>query len=175
MKRFLRSRYRVKLWGFLSYTAHCTLIYTNKCSKCFNFWNRHHTLVKYYTFFKGKFDDKNKFYNNLEDHLEQVKKHNIHLLVGDFNAKIGSGSHLTHPEVIARRFNFIDERRVSMCKENELRQAQMKFPHQNVVKVLLVSNGVETSVGSHSNKQRSNSLRNCNVRYSEIRPWPPDC
>ena len=43
-------------------------------------------------------DDKNKFYNNLEDHLEQV----IHLVVGDFNARVGSNSHLTHPEVIAR-------------------------------------------------------------------------
>ena len=46
-------------------------------------------------------DDKAKFYNNLEDHLEHVKIHNIHLVVGDFNARVGSDSHLAHPEVIA--------------------------------------------------------------------------
>ena len=27
-------------------------------------------------------DDKGEFYENLEDHLEQVKVHNIHLVVG---------------------------------------------------------------------------------------------
>ena len=41
-------------------------------------------------------DDKNEFYNNLEDHLEQVKTHNIHLVVGDFNARVGRDSHLAH-------------------------------------------------------------------------------
>ena len=45
-------------------------------------------------------DDKNEFYNCLTDHLEQIKTHNIHLLVEDFNARIGSDCHLTHPEVI---------------------------------------------------------------------------
>ena len=77
-------------------------------------------------------DDKNKFYNNLEDHLEQVKTH-INLVVGDFNARVGSDSHLAHPQVIARhRFydttNNNGERLVSMCEEHKLRPAQMKFP-----------------------------------------------
>ena len=78
-------------------------------------------------------DDKSEFYNSLEDHLEQVKTHNIHLLVGDFNARVGSDSHLTHPEVIGRHCyydttNNNGERLVSMCEEHKLRPAQMKFP-----------------------------------------------
>ena len=33
-------------------------------------------------------DDKSKFYSCLKDHLDQVKKHNIHLVTGDFNARV---------------------------------------------------------------------------------------
>ena len=47
-------------------------------------------------------DDKNEFYNCLTDHLKQVKTHNIHLVVGNVNARIGSDCHLTHPEVVGR-------------------------------------------------------------------------
>ena len=65
--------------------------------------------------------------------LEQVKIHNIHLVVGDFNARVGSDSHLTHPDVIARHcfydtINYNGERLVSMCEEHKLRPVQMKFP-----------------------------------------------
>ena len=45
-------------------------------------------------------DDKDDFYNDLNNHLEQMKPHNIHLVVGDFNAKVGLDSHSIHPEVI---------------------------------------------------------------------------
>ena len=77
-------------------------------------------------------DDKNEFYNNLEDHLEQVKTHNIHLVLGDFNARVGRDNHLPHPKVIARHCfydttNNNGERLVSMCEEHKLRPTQMKF------------------------------------------------
>ena len=38
-------------------------------------------------------DDKNEFYNSLEDHLEEVKTLNIHhLVVGDFNSRVDVGA-----------------------------------------------------------------------------------
>jgi exonuclease III len=46
--------------------------------------------------------DKDDFYSNLEKHLEQVKPHNIHLVVGDFNARIGLDSHSSRPSVVGR-------------------------------------------------------------------------
>ena len=72
-------------------------------------------------------DDRNEFYNNLEDHLEQVKTQNIRLVEGDFNARVGRDSHLAS-------YRFYDttnnngERLVSMCEEQKLRPAQMTFP-----------------------------------------------
>ncbi len=43
---------------------------------------------------------KDDFYDSLEEHLEKVKRHNIHLIVGDFNARIGRDSHTSNPAVI---------------------------------------------------------------------------
>ena len=77
-------------------------------------------------------DDKSEFYNNLENLLEPVKTHNIHLVPGDFNARLEVTGMLTHPEVIGRHC-FYDttnnnrERLMSMCEEHKLRPAQMKF------------------------------------------------
>ncbi|XP_071944128.1 uncharacterized protein [Antedon mediterranea] len=45
---------------------------------------------------------KEDFYASLAEHLEQVKRHNINLIIGDFNARIGADSHLTHPDVVGR-------------------------------------------------------------------------
>ena len=79
-------------------------------------------------------DDKDDFYNDLNNHLEQMKPHNIHLVVGNFNARVGLDSHLIHPEVIGRHCfndttNNNGERLVDLCKEFQLRPAQMRFPH----------------------------------------------
>ena len=43
---------------------------------------------------------KDDFYASLAEHLEQLKRHDINLVVGDFNARIGTDSHHTHPEVV---------------------------------------------------------------------------
>ena len=79
-------------------------------------------------------DDKDDFYNDLNKHLEQMKPHNIHLVVGDFNTRVGLDSHSFHPEVIARHcfYDTTDnngERLVDLCEEFKLRSAQMRFPH----------------------------------------------
>ena len=72
--------------------------------------------------------DKEDFYSNLETHLEQVKPHNIHLVVGDFNARIGLDSHSSHPNVVGRHCfydttNNNGERLVTLCEEFKFRPA----------------------------------------------------
>ena len=79
-------------------------------------------------------DDKDDFYNDLNNHLEQMKPHNIHLVVGDFNARVGLDSHSIHPEVIGRHFfydttNSNGERLMDLCEKFQPRPAQMRFPH----------------------------------------------
>ena len=113
-------------------------------------------------------DDKNEFYNNLEDHLEQDKTHNIHLVVGDFNARVGRDSHLAHPEVIARHCfydttNNNSERLVSMCEEHKLRPAQMKFPQPKCRQWTWMHPTGSKHQLDHIliNSKWSNSLRNC--------------
>ena len=113
-------------------------------------------------------DDKNEFYNNLEDHLQQDKTHNINLVVGDFNTGVGSDSHLTHPEVIARlcfndSTNNNGERMVSMCEEHKLRPAQMKFPQSKCRQWTWMHLAGSKHQLDHIliNSKWSNSLRNC--------------
>ena len=76
---------------------------------------------------------KDEFYDSLKEHLEAVKKHDIHLLIGDFNARIGKDSHLSNPVVIGphcyhEETNTNGERLVSLCEEFQLRPAQARFP-----------------------------------------------
>ena len=76
---------------------------------------------------------KDDFYTSLSDHLELVKKHDIHLVLGDFNGRIGMDSHVAYPEVVGR-YCFYDatndngERLVNLCQEHNLRPAQPRFP-----------------------------------------------
>ena len=42
------------------------------------------------------------FYTFPKDHLNLVKKHNIHLILGDFNARVGMDNHVYHPVVVGR-------------------------------------------------------------------------
>ena len=73
------------------------------------------------------------FYTSLKDHLDQVKKHNIHLILGDFNARVGMDNHVYHPVVVGRRCyydttNENGERLVNLCQEYNFRLAQQRFP-----------------------------------------------
>ena len=83
-------------------------------------------------------DEKDDFYNDLNNHLEQMKPHNIHLVLGDFNARVGLDSHSIHPKVIGRHCfygttNNNGERLVDLCEEFQLRPAQMRFPTRGIV------------------------------------------
>ena len=62
-----------------------------------------------------------------------MKPHNIHLVVGDFNARVGLDSHSIHPEVIGRHCFYgttsnNGERLVDLCEEFQLRSAQNEIP-----------------------------------------------
>ena len=117
--------------------------------------------------------DKTEFYNNLEDHLEQVKTHNIHLVVGDFNARIGSDSHHTHPEVIGRHCFYEEtndngDRLVNMCEEHKFLPSQMKFPQPKQRQWTWMHPTGSTHQLDHIliNRKWSNSLRNCRAYNS---------
>ncbi|XP_038062501.1 craniofacial development protein 2-like [Patiria miniata] len=79
--------------------------------------------------------DKDAFYTSLTDYLDQVKRHNITQVLGDFDARVGLDSHSHHPTVVGRHCfyettNDNGERLVTMCEENNLHKspAQMRFP-----------------------------------------------
>ena len=76
---------------------------------------------------------KDDFYTSLAEHLEQVKKHNIHLVLGDFNSRIGADSHVAYSDVVGSccyydATNDSGERLVNLCQEYNLRPAQSRFP-----------------------------------------------
>ena len=82
----------------------------------------------------GQSTAKDNFYASLAEHLEQLKRRDINLVVGDFNARIGTDSHHTHHEVVGRycyhdQTNDNGERLVNLCVEHNLRPAQSRFPH----------------------------------------------
>ena len=47
--------------------------------------------------------EKDEFYQAFACHLERVKRHNVHLVHGDFNARIGLDSHAAHPAVVGKQ------------------------------------------------------------------------
>ena len=112
--------------------------------------------------------EKDEFYSSLSDHIDHVKRHNIHLILGDFNARIGLDSHLSHPWVIGSHCyhdstNDNGERLVNFCQEYNLRPAQMRFPQpRNHLWTWTHPNG-STSQLDHIliNSKWVNSLRNC--------------
>ena len=112
--------------------------------------------------------DKDDFYSNLERHLEQVKPHNIHLVVGDFNARVGIDSHSLHPTVVGRHCfydttNNNGERLVTLCEEFKFRPAQSRFPQPRHKLWTWMHPAGSTHQLDHIliNKKWTNSLRNC--------------
>ena len=77
---------------------------------------------------------KDDIYTSLAEHLEQLKRHDINLVVGNFNVRIGTDSHHTNPEVVGwycyhDQTNDNGERLVNLCVDHNLRPAQSRFPH----------------------------------------------
>ena len=102
-----------------------------------------------------------------------MKHHNIHLVVGDFNARVGLDSHSIHPEVIGRHCfydttNNNGERLVDLCEEFQLRPAQMRFPHPRHRLWTWMHPSGSTHQLDHIliNNKWKNSLRNCRAYNS---------
>ena len=117
-------------------------------------------------------DDKDDFYNDLNNHLEQMKPHNIHLVVGDFNARVGLDSHSIHPEVIGHHWiydttNNNGERLVDLCEEFQLRPVQMRFSHPRHRLWIWMHPSGSTHQLDHIliNNKWKNLLRNCRARF----------
>ena len=77
--------------------------------------------------------EKDEFYQALACHLERVKRHNVHLVHGDFNVRIGLDSHAAHPTVVGKHSFYTEtnnngDRLVELCDELKFRLAQTKFP-----------------------------------------------
>ena len=117
--------------------------------------------------------EKDEFYNSLKEHLETVKRHDIHLLIGDFNARIGKDSHLNNPIVVGphcyhEETNTNGERLVNLCQEFQMRPAQPRFP-QPVSRLWtwMHPNGSKYQLDHILiNSKWVNSLRNCRAYNS---------
>ncbi|KAI8514995.1 hypothetical protein Bbelb_075860 [Branchiostoma belcheri] len=117
--------------------------------------------------------EKDDFYSTLKDHLERVKPHNKHLVVGDFNARLGMDSHVTHPAVIGPHCFYSEtndngERLVNLCQEHKLRPAQSRFPQPSKRLWTWMHPGGSTQQLDHIliNGKWLNSLRNCRAYNS---------
>ena len=112
--------------------------------------------------------DKDDFYDSLKDHLEKVKKHDKHLVIGDFNSRIGQDSHISHPMVIGPHCFYDEtndngERLVNLCQEYKLRPAQTRFPQPRNRLWTWMHPGGSTHQLDHIliSSKWVNSLRNC--------------
>ena len=117
---------------------------------------------------------KEDFYTSLTDHLDQVKRHNIHLILGDFNAKVGKDSHATHPVIVGKHCfhdstNDNGERLINVCQEFNLRLAQPRFPqpHKRLWTWMHPAGSKHQLDHILINGKWVNSLRNCRA-YNSI-------
>lgn len=78
-------------------------------------------------------NDKQSYYDDLQDCIFNIPKYNLLIIAGDFNARIGKDSHLLFPKIIGKH-TYHDEtndngkRLVSLCETSHLKPIQMKFP-----------------------------------------------
>jgi exonuclease III len=77
---------------------------------------------------------KDEFYNDLLKCKNEVPHHNLLLIAGDFNARIGVDSHHANPRVVGRHAfhettNENGQKLVDFCEAADIRPAQHRFPH----------------------------------------------
>ena len=79
-------------------------------------------------------DEINSFYNDLQTTLNSIPKKDYVIIVGDFNAKIGTYQPLwkdTMGKFGIDNINECDERLLQFCIANELFVANTVFPHKS--------------------------------------------
>ena len=78
---------------------------------------------------------KKKLYDELLQTTLQVPTHNLLIIAGDFNARIGLDSHTTNPRAIGKHLlhpttNDNGNRLVEFCETTNMRPTQSRFPHR---------------------------------------------
>lgn len=76
--------------------------------------------------------DKVAFYDLLEYTINSIPQHNLLFVAGDFNAQIGSDSHMASPRTVGRstyydKTNSNGEKLISLCESTSLRPLQNRF------------------------------------------------
>ena len=87
-------------------------------------------------------EDKDQFYSALQAVLDDIPRHDVMLLMGDFNAKVGSNN--MNRERVMGRHGLGDltdngERLVGLCEENDLVVGGTLFAHKNIHKLTWTS------------------------------------
>ena len=97
------------------------------------------TVVNFYAPTNEKSVDNDKakdtFYKDLYNLLSNIPPHNVLIVLGDFNARIGKDSHQSYPTVTGpfcseEQTNENGQRLVDLCIENNLRPVSTRFPHK---------------------------------------------
>ncbi|CAF4122059.1 unnamed protein product, partial [Rotaria magnacalcarata] len=92
------------------------------------------TIIIVYAPTEDKSDiEKDTFYDDLEKCTQDIPPHNVLILAGDFNARIGIDSHKTNPRVIGKHtyHHSTDDngnRLVNYCEACNIRSTQSRFP-----------------------------------------------
>jgi len=93
-------------------------------------------------------EDKDLFYSSLQDQIDQTPRHDILILMGDFNAKVGTDNvgyeACMGKEGVGER-NDNGQRLVDVCMENGLVIGGTIFKHKNIHKLSWVSPDGRTS------------------------------
>jgi exonuclease III len=97
--------------------------------------NPNSTIIAVYAPTEDKLETvKDKFYDELYQCVQDVPLHNILLVMGDFNARIGKDKHFTNSKSIGQyvfheESNDNGKRLVDFCEMSNMRSTQAKFPH----------------------------------------------
>nr|XP_006819375.1 PREDICTED: craniofacial development protein 2-like [Saccoglossus kowalevskii] len=98
-------------------------------------------------------DDKDQFYSVLQASLENIPRHDVLILMGDFNARVGNNN--SNRERIMGRHGLGEltnngEQLVSICEEYDLAIGGTLFAHKNIHKLTWTSpNGMTKSQMNH--------------------------
>ena len=87
-------------------------------------------------------EDKDKFYDSLQATLEDIPQHDLTILMGDFNARVGSNNE-GRERVMGKEgtgeMTDNGERLVNICEENDLVIGGTLFPHKTIHKLTWTS------------------------------------
>ena len=118
-------------------------------------------------------DEKDEFYQSLATYLEQIKRHHVQLVLGDFNARIGGDSQAKHPMVVGKHCFYTETNNngdslASMWEELKFRPAQMRFrqPRGRLWTRTHSAGSVHQLDHILINSKWVNSLRNCRAYNS---------